>query len=224
MSTYRAPLADMQFVLHDLAGLEQVATLPGFEEAIAGRRLRDPGRGVQVRHGGARSAQSLRRPRRREASGGRDGPDAARVQGGLPAVLRERLERTHQEPGVRGTGTATARGDRGRGDVALVEHGLRPVSAAHAGRDRGARTGGQRGSAAALPAEDGLGRVDGHDEPDRAAGRLRPRRGAHACREAAATGRTSSPATRSSSPTASTTTPRTSSTWCSRARPRRPRA
>jgi alkylation response protein AidB-like acyl-CoA dehydrogenase len=33
MSTYRAPLAEMHFVLHELAGLEQVAQLPGFEEA-----------------------------------------------------------------------------------------------------------------------------------------------------------------------------------------------
>jgi alkylation response protein AidB-like acyl-CoA dehydrogenase len=33
MSTYRAPLTEMQFVMNDLAGLEQVAGLPGFEEA-----------------------------------------------------------------------------------------------------------------------------------------------------------------------------------------------
>src|SRR5512139_2516800 len=33
MSTYRAPLAEMQFVLNELAGLEQVSKLPGFEEA-----------------------------------------------------------------------------------------------------------------------------------------------------------------------------------------------
>jgi len=33
MSTYRAPLADMQLVLNELAGLAQVATLPGFEDA-----------------------------------------------------------------------------------------------------------------------------------------------------------------------------------------------
>ena len=33
MSDYRAPLADMRFVLNELAGLEQVAALPGFEEA-----------------------------------------------------------------------------------------------------------------------------------------------------------------------------------------------
>ena len=33
MSTYRAPLADMHFVLNELAGLEAVAGLPGCEEA-----------------------------------------------------------------------------------------------------------------------------------------------------------------------------------------------
>jgi alkylation response protein AidB-like acyl-CoA dehydrogenase len=33
MSTYRAPLADMQFVLNELAGLQEVAALPGCEEA-----------------------------------------------------------------------------------------------------------------------------------------------------------------------------------------------
>jgi alkylation response protein AidB-like acyl-CoA dehydrogenase len=33
MSTYRAPLAEMQFVLNELAGIEAVGKLPGFEEA-----------------------------------------------------------------------------------------------------------------------------------------------------------------------------------------------
>ena len=33
MSQYHAPLAEIQFVLTEIAGLEQVATLPGFEEA-----------------------------------------------------------------------------------------------------------------------------------------------------------------------------------------------
>ena len=33
MSVYRAPLQDMQFVLNELAGLEQVGKLPGFEDA-----------------------------------------------------------------------------------------------------------------------------------------------------------------------------------------------
>ena len=34
MSTYHAPLQEMMFVLHEIAGLPQVASLPGFEEAI----------------------------------------------------------------------------------------------------------------------------------------------------------------------------------------------
>jgi 3-(methylthio)propanoyl-CoA dehydrogenase len=33
MSTYRAPLRDMQFVLRELAGLEQIGKLPGYEDA-----------------------------------------------------------------------------------------------------------------------------------------------------------------------------------------------
>src|SRR2546422_1045227 len=33
MSQYRAPLKEMQFVLHELAGLDQVGKLPGFEDA-----------------------------------------------------------------------------------------------------------------------------------------------------------------------------------------------
>ena len=33
MSTYRAPLADMQFVMNEVAGLSQIAALPGYEDA-----------------------------------------------------------------------------------------------------------------------------------------------------------------------------------------------
>src|SRR5919199_1459707 len=33
MSTYQAPLKDMKFVLNELAGLSDVAKLPGYEEA-----------------------------------------------------------------------------------------------------------------------------------------------------------------------------------------------
>jgi len=33
MSTYHAPLKEMEFVLNELAGLAQVGKLPGFEEA-----------------------------------------------------------------------------------------------------------------------------------------------------------------------------------------------
>ena len=33
MSTYSAPLRDMHFVLRELAGIDQVGKLPGYEEA-----------------------------------------------------------------------------------------------------------------------------------------------------------------------------------------------
>ena len=33
MTTYAAPLRDMRFVLEDLCGLEEIARLPGLEEA-----------------------------------------------------------------------------------------------------------------------------------------------------------------------------------------------
>ena len=32
MSTYNAPLKDMQFVLHELAGFSEISALPGSEE------------------------------------------------------------------------------------------------------------------------------------------------------------------------------------------------
>ena len=33
MAEYRAPVKDMGFVINELAGLEQIAALPGYEEA-----------------------------------------------------------------------------------------------------------------------------------------------------------------------------------------------
>ena len=68
MSHYHAPLADMQFVLNELAGLEQVAALPGYEEATPDVVGGDPRGGGEVRDRRARSAQRRRRPRRRAAA------------------------------------------------------------------------------------------------------------------------------------------------------------
>ena len=68
---------------------------------------------------------------------------------------------------------------------------------------------------APLPDEARQRRMDRHHEPDRAAGRLRSHRVAHARRAARATAATASRARRSSSPTASTISPTTSSISCS---------
>ena len=180
MSTYHAPLKDMLFVMKELAGLEQVGKLPGFEDATPDTVDGDSRGGREVRHRSARPAQRGRRSRRLEAGRWRHREDADRLQGGVQAVRRQRLERADQAPRARRAGPAAARVDGGRGNVARRQHGVRAVSAADARRDRGARAGRIRRAEGDVSAEDGRRRVDRHDEPDRAAGRLRPRRGAHA--------------------------------------------
>ena len=40
MSSYQAPLKDMRFVLNELAGLEEVAKLPGYEKRLPKRSMR----------------------------------------------------------------------------------------------------------------------------------------------------------------------------------------
>jgi hypothetical protein len=91
MSTYRAPLTEMHFVLTELAGLDQVASLPGFEEATPDVVAAILDEAAEVRDGGPGSAQRHRRsgrfapPRRRhrENAGGIQGrvPHSARTAG-----------------------------------------------------------------------------------------------------------------------------------------------
>ena len=104
-----------------------------------------------------------------------------------------------------------------RRDVGGGQRGVRAVPGAVAGRDPRAwiatRTDELK---ATVPREADLRPVGGHDVPDRAAGRLGPRRASRPApsRRAIATW---SPARRSTSPGATTPWPRTSCTWCSRA-------
>ena len=96
MSTYQAPLAEIQFVLTELAGLEQVEKLPGFEEAT-------PDVVAAILEEAAKFATNVLSPL--NAVGDREGSkrlerrlgaNASRLQGSLPAVLRQRLERSHE--------------------------------------------------------------------------------------------------------------------------------
>ena len=60
MTAYSAPLREMQFVINELAGLESLARLPGYEEVnseLAGAVLEDSGKN---RRRGARTAQQAR--------------------------------------------------------------------------------------------------------------------------------------------------------------------
>ncbi len=181
MSTYRAPLADMQFVLNELAGLEQIAKLPGFEEAAPDVVVGDPRRGRQVRHRRARPAQldaATSEGAQRRDDGTVKTP--AGFERRLPAVLRERLERPVEESRLRRAGPAADRRHRGRGDVALANMAFDLCPLLTQGAIEALELVRHRRAEGALPAEDGGRRVDRHDEPDRAAGRLRSRRGAHA--------------------------------------------
>ncbi len=139
--------------------------------------------GRQVRRRGARPPERGRRSHRLEA-GRRQGRHPARLEGGLPAVLRWRLGRPAGAGGVGRPEPAQPGVDGRRRDLELGQPGVRAVPAAHVRRHRRHRAAGQRAPQEDLPAEDGVGRMDRHHEPHRAARRLRPRRAHHARREA----------------------------------------
>ena len=97
MSTYHAPLKEMEFVLNELAGLAQIAKLPGFEEAT-------PDTVAAVLGEAAKFATNVLDPL--NVSGDREGskllPDGtvktpAGFKDAYKQFCRERLERTHQE-------------------------------------------------------------------------------------------------------------------------------
>jgi hypothetical protein len=104
MSTYRAPLSEMKFVLTELAGLDQVASLPGFEGG--GRRTSSlrSSRSGEVRDRSPRTAQQRRRPRGLAALEDGTVRTPAGFKDAYLEVLRERLERPHEEDRVRRQG------------------------------------------------------------------------------------------------------------------------
>ena len=181
--TYQAPVDDILHALKTAAGLDDLVgrgLLDGVDEDTIRAVL---GGSRQVRVRGARSPERAGRPRRLQA-GRRQGGDAARLEGGLPAVRRRRLGCAGSAGGVgRAEPAASGRHGRRRG-VERIEPGVRPVPAAHLRRHRCGRGPGQRGAEASLPAQDGVGRMDRHHEPDRAARGLRSLRAQDAGREA----------------------------------------
>ena len=77
--------------------------------------------------------------------------------------MHARIRRAEPAAGVVGAGG---------GDVERRQHGVHPLSHAHARRHRVHRTERLSAAEADVPAEDGVGRVDRHDESHRAAGRI----------------------------------------------------
>jgi hypothetical protein len=95
MSTYVAPVKDMLFAMNELAGLQEIATLPGNEEvssdlveAILDEAGKFATEVVDRSTGGRQAGQQVE---------GRRGDHRRRLQGSLCQLLRNRLER-HAPP------------------------------------------------------------------------------------------------------------------------------
>ena len=216
--TYAAPLADMRLVLDAFGNLPDDAA--EVADAVLGEAakfaenelapLNQPGDriGSVLENGVVRTPPGFREAYRKFVEGGWNGLTC--------------------EPEIGGQGLPLGAGGAAHRDVELGLHGLGAVPATQQRRGRAAEDARLAGAEAALSRQAGLGRMARHDEPDRAAGRLRPRRAEEParCRQATRAGAsiTGSPVRRSSSPTATTTSPTTSSTWCWRVCPTRRRA
>jgi hypothetical protein len=103
--TYRAPVKDMLFCMKELAGIDAVAMLPGFEEAgcdTAAAVLEECAKfneGVVAPLNWEGDKNPVVLPRRQ-------GHHHARLQGGLPAVRRRAAGRAAASGGVRRPGPA----------------------------------------------------------------------------------------------------------------------
>jgi hypothetical protein len=126
-------------------------------------------------------------PRRRpppRAAGKRRRPRLSGLCRGLPRHRLGRLDRPGRQPGAWRDGPADGAEHGGERDDVGRLPGAATEAAAVPGPDRGAGSPRQRRAEGAVPAETDLGRMVGHDEPDRAAGGLRRGRAAQQGRAA----------------------------------------
>ena len=219
MTSYQPPLDEIRFALQHHADLEGLARLPGFEAAspdLVDQVLAEAGRFA------ASELAPLNAPGDRQRA--RLTADGVRTPDGYKEAYRKFVDggwHGLQFPEAwGGQGLPVDRRDRGLGDVEQRQPRVLPLPDPDAGRRRAAAALRHRRAAPALPAQARERRVDRHDVPDRAAGRLRRRR-AQDPRGARGRPLPDPPAPRSTSPTASTTSPTTRSTWCSRGPPTR---
>ena len=172
MTTYRAPIRDMQFVINELAGLESLAALPGYEEVtsdlaaavleeaakIAGEvlaPLNKPGdeRGASLTKEGVVAAEGFGAAYRQFVENGWNGLSGDPEYGGqgLPSVI---------------SAAATVE----MWNSANMSFALCPLLTAGAMEAIKAHASDELKTP--LSAEARQRRVVGHDEPDRAAGRF----------------------------------------------------
>ena len=172
---YRAPVDEIAFTLKHVAGLKAA-----LDTGLFGDLSEDLVDAILAEAG--RFATEEVAPLYKVGDAARRGPegrrrdDAARLEGALPALDRRRLERAVRAGRAWRPGPAGHARHRGARNVEFRRDGVRHRTDADHGRGRGDRQARQRRAEVDLSAEARLGRVDGHDEPHRAAGRLRSQR------------------------------------------------
>jgi alkylation response protein AidB-like acyl-CoA dehydrogenase len=180
VSTYRAPLDEMRFVMNELAGLPQVATLPGYADA-------DPDTVAAILEEAGKFATDvldpLNRPGDQRGSVRKDDGSVVTPPGFRDAYWK------FVEQGWNGLSKSPSFGGQGLPQLvaSAVEEMWHASNMAFdlcpmltQGAIEAIELKGSDELKQQLPAEDGRRRVDRHDEPDRAAGGLGPRRRAHA--------------------------------------------
>ena len=185
MPIYKAPVDDVLFLLNDVFHLERYDNLPGFADA-------SPDTVEAILREAAKLCEEVLTPLNRvgdqegctrHADGSVTTPNGFKdayqqiVEGGWIGISAP------EEFGGQGLpATMTAIVNE---FLVLGQHGVRDVSGPDARRDRGAARAWLAGIEREISAENGRGRVDRHDEPDRAALRHRSRASAHQGGEAA---------------------------------------
>ena len=185
--SYTAPVKDMLFCMKELADLEAIAQLPGFEEAgleTAQAVLEECARFNEERARAAESSKATRDRRRWKDGVVTTTPGFKQA---FRAVRRRRLAGPAAPGDFGGQGLPKTIGAACIEMInsANLSFALCPLLTD--GAIEALLTAGSARAAGQLHPEDDLRRVDRHDEPDRAAGRLRPGAGAHPRRAASAT-------------------------------------
>ena len=174
--TYRSPVADILFSLKAVAGLPEMigSNLHGdFDWETMSSVVGEAGRFATdeiapLNRAGRRRRRALRKRGRNHA---------ARIRRRLPPLGRSRLGRRLGAGGIRRHGPAAPRQRRLHRNLERRVDGVCALPAADRGRDRRAQGARLANPARRLSAGDDLRPLDRHDEPDRAAGRIRPQRG-----------------------------------------------
>ena len=218
MPTYKAPVDDALFLLNDVFHLERYGNLPGFADASSDTVEAILREAAKFCRRGADAAQ----PRRRQGR-----LHSAHADGSVttPSGFKDAYKQI-VEGGWIGISAPDEFGGQGLPATMTVMVNeffcsANMAFAMYPGLTQGAIAAmlahASRGIEREISAEDGRGRVDRHDEPDRAALRHRSRPAAHQSGEATGRQLQNHAAPRSSFPPASTICRKTSSISCSRA-------